>query len=224
MFLQCPAPPEAIRITMKLTSEYFESAGITVRQPARGHRYGQESLALAEFARIEPGQRAAELGAGTALVSLLIAARQRPREVVAIEIQPEFHEIAQRNVKENGYDTVVNCVNEDYREYAKSNSGSFDCVVANPPFFRAGEGRLSPDPARAAARHEINGTIEDLAHAAHRLLKPGGSFFVVFDARRDEELKRAAGAAGFKMIRTGTPQTAAYFLTEFRKPIKDRGY
>ncbi len=202
---------------MKLTSEYFESANITVWQPERGHRYGQESVALAEFARIETAARVAELGAGTGLISLLIAAKRRPQGVVAVEIQPAFHEIAQRNVKENGFEAIVRCVNEDYRKFASANKGAFDCVVSNPPFFRADEGRLSPDPLRAAARHELNGTIDELVQSAHTLLSAGGSFYVVFDARRSDELKRSAENAGFKAIRIDGPQNSAYILAELRK-------
>jgi len=202
---------------MKLTSEYFESADIMVWQPERGHRYGQESLALVEFAKITAGQRVAELGSGTGLISLLIAAKTKPREVVAVEIQPEFHEIALRNVKENGYDAVVRCVNEDFRKFADTNRRAFDCVVSNPPFFCADEGRLSPDPVRAAARHELNGTIEELAQSAHALLQPGGSFFVVFDARRVEELKDAANRTGFNSIKVENMTPSAFILAEFHR-------
>jgi len=200
---------------IELTSEYFESAGITVRQPAKGHRYGEESLALAGFAEIPDGAAVAELGSGTALVSLLVAARHSPSRVAAVEIQPEFHKIALRNVSENARAEIVRCVNEDYRDFAGDNAGGFDCVLSNPPFYRADEGRLSPDPVRAAARHELNGTIEDLVNSAHRLLKPGGSFFVVFDARRGEELEDAARDAGFETIELKNYE--AYLLGEFRK-------
>ncbi|MFA4972716.1 MAG: methyltransferase [bacterium] len=202
---------------MKLTSEYFESANITAWQPERGHRYGHESMALAEFAKISPGQRVAELGSGIGLISLLLAARRQPSEVVAVEIQPAFHKIAARNVKENGYDSVVRCVNEDYRKFAGANKGAFDCVVSNPPFYRAGEGRLSPDPSRAAARHELNGTIDELVQSAHALLLPGGFFFVVFDARRDEELKSAAKSAGFKGIKVEDTPGPAFILAALNR-------
>jgi tRNA1Val (adenine37-N6)-methyltransferase len=202
---------------MELTSEHFDSAGIAVLQPARGHRYGAESLALADFVRTLPGARVAELGSGVGLISLLIAARLAPREVVAVEIQPALHEIARRNVRENGYGAAVRCVNEDYRKFADGNEGEFECVVSNPPFYRSGDGRIPPDPVRAAARHEINGTVEELAASAHALLSRGGHFFVVFDARREEELRLAASAAGFGEIRIERPEGAAYVLAEFRK-------
>ena len=202
---------------MKLTSEYFESTELTILQPANGHRYGEESLALAEFVQLPPGGRVAELGAGCGLISLMIAARQGASLVAAVEIQEPLHQIAQRNILENRFSGIVHCINDDFRNFAKASEGAFDCVVANPPFYRADEGRLSPDPVRAAARHELNGTIEDLATAAHGLLKPGGSFFVVFDVRRKEGLVNAAAKAGFEFMRDDLRRDSAYLLAEFRK-------
>ncbi len=199
---------------MKLTSEHFASVGLTIWQPARGHRYGDESLALAEFVRIDRGLRICELGSGVGVVSLVIAARYRPVHVMAVEIQRPLHDIALRNVSENGLGDVVTCVNGDMRQFAKGRQGSFDVVVSNPPFYARGEGRLSPDSQRAQARHELNGTIEDFVQCAHALLKEGGLFFVVFDKKRNKELDAAISANGFRVVRSEKSEGSAYFLYE----------
>ena len=201
----------------QLTSEIFESNDLTVYQPARGHRYGAESVALMRFVRAEPGLAFCELGAGCGLISLVIATELAPASVTAVEIQKTLHEIALYNISENELDDIVACVNEDIREFAKKRARSFDVVVANPPFFKAPEGRLSPLSQRAMARHELNGTIEDFVKAAHTLLKSEGRFFVVFDSRRSEELRTAAKDAGFKTAKVEEPETSAYFLLELSK-------
>jgi tRNA1Val (adenine37-N6)-methyltransferase len=200
-----------------LTSEKFASTGITVYQPARGHRYGEESIALAEFARVLSGDRVCELGSGVAVTALQIAARYRPASVVAVEIQSELHDVARLNVIENGFGKTVECVNEDMREFAKSRAGSFDVVVSNPPFFTAGDGRLPPCPVRASARHELHGTIEDFITCAHTLLKDDGRFFVVFDKKRKKELVGALPAEGFEVVRIEEPKDTAYILIEYSK-------
>lgn len=200
-----------------LTSEIFDSTGITICQPARGHRYGEESIALAEFASVGEGDRVCELGSGVAVTALQIAAKYKPRSVVAVEIQSVLHEVARLNVIENGFGDKVECVNEDIREFAKTRAGTFDVVVSNPPFFTSGDGRLPPCPERSQARHELNGTIEDFVRCAHTLLKAGGRFYVVFDARRNEELGAAARNAGFMVNNIEDPHDKAYLLAEFSK-------
>ncbi len=202
---------------MNLTSEKFDSTALTIYQPETGHRYGEESLALASFANVKTGQRVVELGSGVGVISLLIAANKHPSSIDAIELQPSLHEIAMKNVSENGYEHIVRCINEDFRAFAKANQNEFDVVISNPPFFTASHGRLSPDPQRAAARHELNGTIEDLVFAAYKLLVPSGKFFVVFDSRRKDELNEAANKVGFKKMRLENTNGAAFVLLEFIK-------
>jgi len=157
---------------MNLTCENFESAKLTVYQPATGHRYGEESIALAAFATVKPDQQVVELGSGVGIISLLIAAQNNPSRIDAVELQPSLHEIAVKNVLKNGYEHIVHCINEDFRYFAQANRNKYDVVISNPPFFTAGNGRLCANPQRATARHELNGTIEDLVAAAYNCLLP----------------------------------------------------
>ena len=59
----------------------------------------------------------------------------------------------------------------DLRTY-RAGEGSFDVCACNPPYFTAGF--QSSDPARAAARHETDCTLEDVCRCGFRLLKDGG--------------------------------------------------
>lgn len=53
---------------------------------------------------------------------------------------------------------------------------SRDVVACNPPYFTGG--RVSPDTARAGARHELSCTMPDVCAAAGLLLKDGGRLCV----------------------------------------------
>lgn len=186
---------------MKLTSEHFESTGLTIYQPARGHRYGEESLLLADFCRAAPHERIIEFGSGVGVVALQIARRLGISETVAVEIQEGLHRIALKNVLLNKMEQNVVCVNDDWRRFASDNRSSFDVVISNPPFYAAGNGRPSADPQRATARHEIAGTISDLIVSAKNALRPSGRLEMVFTKSRRDELLRVAGEHGFKMAR-----------------------
>ncbi|MFH1831066.1 MAG: methyltransferase [Pseudomonadota bacterium] len=204
---------------MNLTWEIIESAGLKIYQPTTGHRYGEESLALATFINVKPGQRVVELGSGVGIISLLIAVQNNPSRIDAVELQPSLHEIAKKNVLKNGYEHIVHCINEDYRSFAQTNKKKYDVVISNPPFLAAGNGRLSPDLERATARHELNGTIEDLVAATYSLLLPSGKFFVVFDCRRNDELEHAASKVGFKESQIKTCDGSVFVLGEFKKVL-----
>ena len=67
-----------------------------------GLTFGTDAFLLASFIRRQGNARACELGAGTGIISLLLAARERVSEIVAIEAQGDFAELAERNVGLNG--------------------------------------------------------------------------------------------------------------------------
>lgn len=181
---------------MQLTSERFESVGLEIFQPISGYRYGAESLALAAFAQVQAHERVLELGSGVGVISLLLAAQQHPAGVVALEIQEVLHALALQNVERNGFGDRVQCVCADHRAYAPAHAGAFDVVVANPPFFRVGNGRVSPDPIRACARHELHGTLDEVCRSAALALRPRGRFSVVMTRERFSELTMSARNCG----------------------------
>ncbi|HPQ80494.1 MAG TPA: methyltransferase [bacterium] len=201
--------------------EYIESAGLGVCQPKSGYRYGEASIALANFVCARPGLCVVELGGGCGIVSMIVARRCRPVSVVSVEIQRCLHDLAVRNSKANGLGAVLRCVNADYRMFARKRSGLFDLVVANPPFYPAKSGRLPLNPQRAAAHHELNGTLKDLVDSASLLLMPGGRFAAVILNSRRIELTATAEAAGLSLcrfVRGGEDESGdALFLAEFAK-------
>src|SRR5260221_4789849 len=75
-------------------------------QPRRGYRFSVEAILLGSFARAKSRDRVLELGAGCGVISILIAALARPREVVALELQPLLAEMIARNASLNNLNSV----------------------------------------------------------------------------------------------------------------------
>jgi len=170
-------------------------------QPSRGAKASVDGILLARFVASAPGWRVADLGCGNGLVGLLIA-RDQPRcRVLGIEIQDVLLRQAERSAKLNQM-ADVSFVRADLRHPPwKEDLGAFDLVTANPPYRKPGTGRLSPDPVRAAARHELFGGIEVFAKAAADLLRPGSSAVWVYLAERKDDLLEAVRVAGLTPVR-----------------------
>src|SRR5260221_10983100 len=79
---------------------------LTVIQPRRGYRFSVEAILLGSFARANSSDRVLELGAGCGVISIMIAALARPREVVALELQPLLAEMIARNASLNDLNSV----------------------------------------------------------------------------------------------------------------------
>jgi tRNA1Val (adenine37-N6)-methyltransferase len=164
---------------------------ITLIQPRHGYRFSVEAILLGRFARASTRERVLELGAGCGVVAIMMAALYRPREVVAIEIQPPLAAMIARSAATNGLESV-NAVCADLRQkrIAGVEPASFDLVVANPPYRAAAAGRENPDRGRRLARGEsaAAAVLMDFVVAARRYARRGGRVAFVFTARRSAEL------------------------------------
>ena len=140
----------------------FPAPGLVVWQPKRGYRYGVEVYVLAHFALRIPAKRVVDLGGGSGVISLLMAAQGA--QVTMLERESAWVELARRSVTESKMEGRVTVEEADVRTW----QGSADLVVTNPPWFPAEQPR-SPDVLKAAARSMINGSVEDFAAAGLRI-------------------------------------------------------
>jgi len=194
------------------TQDTILDGSITLIQPKHGYRFSIEAILLARFVHAATRDRVLELGAGCGVVSMMIAALYRPREVVAIEIQPPLAEMISRSAAINQLKSV-RAVFADIRQ--KKITGvepaSFDLVVANPPYRATASGRENPDHGRRVARGEGATVLADFVSAARHYARTAGRVAFVFAARRSAELISAMRSKQLepKRIRFVHPQIGA---------------
>ena len=154
---------------------------ITLIQKKNGLTFGTDAFLLAAFIKENKKARAAELGAGTGIISILCAAREKLGKIYAFEIQESFYDITARNIHNNGFDELVIPRLADIRNItAADTDGELDVVFANPPYMKVTSGKRNDNDEKFIARHEVMGTIEDFCITASRLLKHGGKFYAVW--------------------------------------------
>jgi tRNA1(Val) A37 N6-methylase TrmN6 len=159
--------------------------GLRLIQKKTGFCFGVDAVLLSHFAQVTAGSRVIDLGTGTGIIAVLLAAKKKPREVTGLEIQAEMVEMARRSIEMNGLGDSVNIVLGDIKEAVKLfGASSFDAVVSNPPYMEKGGGLLNPADTKAISRHELLCTLEDVVSAAAKLLRPGGKFSMVHRPQR----------------------------------------
>lgn len=163
-----------------------------LEQPAQGFRFAIDSVLLADFATPAPGP-AADLGAGCGVLCVLLAAKGLAGPFSALEIDPLAARCCERNFTRASLDGRV-LIHDLSQPHPELKPGSFALVISNPPFGQPGRGRLSPDPARARARHELALTAEALWQRARELLAPGARLALCWPPSRLPEA--LAGLSG----------------------------
>jgi tRNA1Val (adenine37-N6)-methyltransferase len=175
---------------------------IPLCQPKKGYRYGIDSLLLARFADLRPGDRVCDLGSGVGILALWALTRRRVAQAVAIEVQKELAALALKNAELLGVKDRLEVFCENWRRVKSFlKPHSFPVVISNPPYRRARSGKAPPDASKAIAKHEIEGAMPDLVKAAGYLMKPSGRFCVMYPPLRLEELIGELNRAKLKVQR-----------------------
>ena len=165
---------------------------LRIIQKKQGLTFGSDTYLLSAFIKEQKSARAADLGSGTGIASLLCAARNKFAHIYAIEIQKDFSELIERNAELNGLENVITSINADVRDVKPAHtSGELDAVFSNPPYMKVNAGKRNDADEKYIARHEVFGGIYDFCAAAARLLKFGGKFYCVYRPDRLSELMDA---------------------------------
>ena len=167
----------------------MRGAGVVeVTQPETGFRFTQDSVLLADFCRIRPRDRILEPGAGTGIISLLLARKFPRARIVADEVDSQAYDLLCRNIEGNGLiGNIVPASSDLARLRGSFGPNAFDVIVANPPYTRTGAGRKSPSALRQTARHDQAAPLSSWLDLGD-LLKNKGRYFLVFPASRAAEL------------------------------------
>lgn len=162
---------------------------LTLSQDSRGLTFGTDAYLLAAYLSGGAKKRAADLGSGTGVISLLCQSRDKFAHVYAVEVQESFASLIEKNAKDNQLDDKITALHADLRNIRPSDTdGELDCVFANPPYMKADSGKRNQHDEKFIARHEVFGTVEDFCACAYRLLKHGGKFCTVWRPDRLTDL------------------------------------
>ncbi len=154
--------------------------GFSIIQGEKSFRYGLDAVLLSGYARVKKGENVLDLGTGTGILPILLAAKTPGRSFTGLEIQKESADMAARSVQYNALGDRVKIVQGDIREAVSIfGAASFDVVVSNPPYMIGDHGLQNPDPALAIARHEVLCTFRELASSAAALLRDRGRLYLV---------------------------------------------
>ncbi len=193
-------------------------------QSGSGQKLTEDTLLLADFILpLEKDDIVADLGAGTGALALILASRSHVGRIVCVEVQRPLCGLALKNISINGLTDRVEVVERDFRELASIYpEGSFSVAASNPPYVKAGTGRVSPVKGRAISRTGILGGLGELIDASKHLCGPYGRICYVFPARRLDEMCAEIERAGLRkrrlrLIYTRRDSEAKLFLIEAGK-------
>ena len=160
----------------------LEYKGLMIIQDPDGYCFTSDSVLLANLSEVKRNDTVVDIGTGSGIVAILIAAKFSPKKVIGVEIQPRLAEMACRSVDFNELSDLVEIRNIAAQGCEKIIGNNFDVVVSNPPYDRPVKG--AEEGEKEICKTEIKLTVDETVNAAAKLLKFGGKFFIVVRASR----------------------------------------
>lgn len=191
MICRCPTVVDAVGFTdAELSADGFLGGKITLLQPRSGYRAGVDPVFLAAAVNARAGQRVLELGCGAGQALLCLGARVPDLALCGVELQAPYADLARRNAAANAASARIWTADLTALP-AELRQQSFDHVIANPPYYRAGAHSPAQDAGRRTALGE--GTPLDLwFETAARRLAPRGYLHMIQRADRLPDMIAAA--------------------------------
>lgn len=127
-----------------------------------------------------------DIGAGTGLLSLMLAQKMPNSTIEAIEAEEQSARQAIENIGLSPWPNSVTVRHTDIRKYTSRNK--FDVIISNPPFY---ENELKGNnPAKNLAHHDNGLQLKELPDIFKELLHKDGNFFLLLPYKRKDEINK----------------------------------
>lgn len=142
--------------------------------------FGQDAVLLSHFAEVAEGEKVIDIGSGTGIIPILLAARTKGSCFYGVELQEDMVEMSKRSVLLNELSDKIFIKQLDANDLLDEFQPlSIDVVVTNPPYIPKGKGIINDHDSKTIARHEITLVLRDLIRNASKVLKHKGRFYII---------------------------------------------
>jgi len=181
-----------------ITEDALLGGRVRLRQPTSGYRAAIDPVFLAAAVAAGPQDSVLDMGCGAGAASLCLAARLPGCRIAGFDLQRDLVRLAGDNIQLNGFAGRLSVMQGDLlNPPPRLAPGSFDHVMANPPFLEAGAATPPADPRAATARLEGEADLAAWARVALFMVRATGSITFIHRADRIETLLALlAGKAG----------------------------
>lgn len=158
-----------------------------------------DSCLFGAYADVAETQHILDIGAGTGLLSLMVAQRSMA-SIDAVEINPAAQQQAQENFAASPWAERLCLHPASLQEFAKYNCQAYDVILSNPPFFLSS--LKSADTAKNTAKHTGELFFEDILAFAQKHLAPEGKLYLLLPPAEAAHFAALAQAHGLYLAET----------------------
>ncbi len=135
-----------------------------------------------------------DIGAGTGVLSLMMAQRSAAQNIEALEIDADAYEQCTENFENSPWADRLFCYHASLLEFVEEIDDTYDLIICNPPFYS--EDYKTDSKARDQARFNDAMPFEHILYAVAHLLSEAGLFSVIIPFKEESNFIDLASKVG----------------------------
>ena len=164
----------------------FKFKKFTIHQDRCAMKVGTDGVLLGAWTSVEHNPyNVLDIGAGTGILSLMLAQRSHAEQIEAIEIDDDAFEQCAENFENSPWNDRLFCFHASLFEYIEAVDQKFDLIICNPPFYT--EDYKTDNEARDLARFSDAMPLEHIIFAVINFLSDKGKFSVVIPYKEEKK-------------------------------------
>ena len=167
-----------------MSSRPFKFKQFTISQDRCAMKIGTDAVLLGAWASINQNPFSIlDIGAGTGVISLMLAQRSHAELIDAVEIDDNAYEQCTENFENSLWNDRVFCYHASLEEFTEEIDDKYDLIVTNPPFYS--DDYKSENVKRDIARFQDALPFEHLLESVSKLLSEAGMFSVIIPFKEE---------------------------------------
>lgn len=194
----------------------FKLKQFAVAQDRCAMKVGTDAVILGAWTPIDHNPNSIlDIGAGTGILSLMLAQRSFAEQIDALEIEENAYEQCTDNFENSPWGDRLFCYHAGLDEFMEEPEDEYDLIISNPPFYT--EDFKTENESRDLARFEDALPFEDLVEAADLLLSENGVFSVIIPFK--EEVRFVNLAKDFELYPFKITRVKGHATSEIKRSL-----
>lgn len=176
-------------------SKPFKFKQFTINQDRCAMKIGTDGVLLGAWISVENMPNSMlDVGAGTGLLSLMLAQRSLAENIEALEIDEDAYEQCVENFEASPWADRLFCYHAGLDEFLEEIEEPYDLIFSNPPFYS--EEVSSGNVARDNARQNKSLPFDELLEGVSKLLSTNGRFATIIPYKEELTFMALATSLG----------------------------
>ena len=172
----------------------FRFQQFSIQQSKDVFRVGTDGVLLGAMCNVKNAKKILEIGAGTGLISLMLAQRNVSAKILAIDINENAVKLASENFRNSIFNENLKVELKDFKNFETNEN--FDLVVCNPPFFE--ENASAKD---VLARQQVELNFRNLVEKSTEIITKKGILSIILPSEAATDVKSLAEEFNLYLVR-----------------------